>query len=177
MILHEDPHDLPLRPVHALCGPLPVALGMDWETSDQGRTGGLAFPRGRIKNGVFRFGFLSFLRSLTLGETSCCVVSAFRPPVKKYLEWKRSLWTTASEELRPADDHTGELRTGLSGSSQALLCGRCCQQPDCSRRLWAWTPWPLKQLPASCPWEAVRENKCLLFQAAKFGGNLLHSNR
>ena len=86
MILHDDPRDLQLRPVHELRRPLPVALGMDWETSDHGRTDSLAFPRGHIKSGIFRFGFLSFLRSLILGETSCCVMSAFRPPVKKYLE-------------------------------------------------------------------------------------------
>lgn len=37
--------------------------------------------------------------------------------------------------------------------------------------------YPAKQLPDSWPSEIVWENKCLSFQATKFQGNLLHSNR
>lgn len=157
---HGGPHDLQLRPVHALCRPLPVALGMDWETSDQGRTGGLAFPRGRKTRLPF---WLSLLPQILSRRNQLLVMSAFQatceevPGVEgKPLDTPARLRPTVSLEL----DYLVPVKPCCTAAAANSLTAVGDSEPEPLARLSS------SLLPAP---EAVRENKCLLFQAAKFG--------
>lgn len=170
MFLQDDPHDLHLLAFTPCVVPSCVVLGLVCETSDLEQKWWLSISQSTYKRlHLLSWLFFSFSDHSLWGKSAAVSWRHSGHLWRCTCGGKGSLWTTVSEELRPANNHMSELGTRFSGSSQALI------QLQLLPTAWLQLEkvslnHPAKLLPVSCPWETVRDNKCLLFQAAKFGG-------